>query len=176
MTDRVHPSVDATAGTEVERPSSDPRRSVPDVLAAIDIGTNSVHMVVARVAANVRFEVITRLKEMIRLGSGQGEMKHLESDAIDRAVSALTRCRQLADSLDATVFAVATSAVREARNAADFLKRMTDKGLGPDKPEDVLWNFEKFLIGRDGQVAARFAPTVKPDAPGIIGAIEQALG
>ena len=102
----------------------------PEVLAAIDIGTNSVHMVVARVAANDRFEVITRLKEMIRLGSGQGEMKHLESDAIDRAVSALTRCRQLADSLDATVFAVATSAVREARNAADFLKRAwTEAGV-----------------------------------------------
>ena len=95
----------------------------PEVLAAIDIGTNSVHMVVARVAGNDRFEVITRLKEMVRLGSGQGEMKHLEPDAIDRAVAALTRCRQLADSLDATVFAVATSAVREARNASDFLVR-----------------------------------------------------
>jgi exopolyphosphatase/guanosine-5'-triphosphate,3'-diphosphate pyrophosphatase len=102
----------------------------PEVLAAIDIGTNSVHMVVARVAANDRFEVITRLKEMVRLGSGQGEMKHLEPDAIDRAVAALTRCGQLADSLDATVFAVATSAVREAQNAADFLKRAwTEAGI-----------------------------------------------
>ncbi len=99
----------------------------PEVLAAIDIGTNSIHMVVARVAGNDRFEVITRLKEMVRLGSGQGEMKHLEPDAIDRAVAALTRCRQLADSLDATVFAVATSAVREARNAGDFLVRARDE-------------------------------------------------
>lgn len=95
----------------------------PEVLAAIDIGTNSIHMVVARVAGNDRFEVITRQKEMVRLGSGQGEMKHLEPDAIDRSIEALTRCRQLAESFDATVFAVATSAVREARNAVEFLDR-----------------------------------------------------
>lgn len=95
----------------------------PEVLAAIDIGTNSVHMVVARVAGNDRFEVITRLKEMVRLGSGEGEMRHLEPDAIDRTVDTLTRCRNLADAHDATVFAVATSAVREARNADDFLSR-----------------------------------------------------
>ena len=43
-------------------------------------------------------------------------------------------------------------------------------------PGNISWNFEKFLIGRDGQVLARFAPTVKPDAPEVIAAIEQALG
>ena len=100
---------------------------VPDLLAAIDIGTNSVHMVVARVAGNDRFEVITRQKEMVRLGSGRGEMKHLERDAIDRGVAALDRCRSLADSWGATVFAVATSAVREAQNAQEFLDRAHDE-------------------------------------------------
>ena len=100
---------------------------MPDVLAAIDIGTNSVHMVVARVAGNDRFEVITRQKEMVRLGSGQGEMKHLEPDAVDRGVAALSRCRSLADSFEAVVFAVATSAVREAHNAQEFLDRAWDE-------------------------------------------------
>lgn len=99
----------------------------PEVLAAIDIGTNSVHMVVARVAGNDRFEVITRLKEMVRLGSGEGEMRHLEPEAIDRTVDTLTRCRQLAAAHDASVFAVATSAVREARNAAEFLARAREE-------------------------------------------------
>ncbi len=49
---------------------------------------------------------------------------------------------------------------------------------GPESAHagDISWNFEKFLIGRDGQVVARFAPTVKPDAPEVIAAIEQALG
>ncbi len=103
----------------------DPRSGsqIPDAIAAIDIGTNSVHMLIARVAANGRFEVLTRQKEMVRLGSGRGEMKRLEPDAIDRGVEALARCRSLAESFDAPVFAVATSAVREAHNAEEFLHR-----------------------------------------------------
>ncbi|MFM7062777.1 MAG: Ppx/GppA phosphatase family protein, partial [Actinomycetes bacterium] len=95
------------------------REGTADVLAAIDIGTNSVHMVIARVAANDRFEVVTRQKEMVRLGSGRGEMKVLEPDAVDRGVAALARCRSLADSFGAEIKAVATSAVREARNAKE---------------------------------------------------------
>ena len=104
-----------------------PDGSVPDALAAIDIGTNSVHMLIARVAANDRFEVVTRQKEMVRLGSGQGEMKVLEPDAIERGVAALDRCRSLADSFDAPVYTVATSAVREATNAEEFLRRARDE-------------------------------------------------
>jgi glutathione peroxidase len=41
---------------------------------------------------------------------------------------------------------------------------------------DIQWNFEKFLIGKDGTVVARFAPTVAPNDPGLIAAIEKALG
>ena len=40
---------------------------------------------------------------------------------------------------------------------------------------DIRWNFEKFLVSGDGQVIARFAPPVEPDAPEIISAIESAL-
>ncbi len=43
-------------------------------------------------------------------------------------------------------------------------------------PGNISWNFEKFLIGRDGQVVARFAPTIKPDAPEVVAAITAALG
>jgi len=43
-------------------------------------------------------------------------------------------------------------------------------------PGDVKWNFGKFLVGRDGQVLKRFEPTVKPDAPEVTAAIEEALG
>ena len=104
--------------------------TLPSAIAAVDIGTNSIHMVIARIAGNGRFEVLTRQKEMVRLGSGRGEMKRLESDAIDRGVAALTRCRQLADSLDASMYAVATSAVREALNAGDFIERArTEAGV-----------------------------------------------
>ena len=40
---------------------------------------------------------------------------------------------------------------------------------------DIRWNFEKFLVGRDGAVIARFSPTVVPDDPAVVGAIEAAL-
>lgn len=99
-------------------------------LAAIDIGTNSFHMVVARVgevADGPAFEVIEREKEMVRLGSSSGDMKRLTPDAIDRGVAALVRLARLAAIHDADVVAVATSAVREAENADEFLDRARDE-------------------------------------------------
>lgn len=53
---------------------------------------------------------------------------------------------------------------------------LSGQGLPPTLPlPNVLWNFEKFLVGRDGLTIARFAPDMKPDDPRIIGAIEKAL-
>jgi glutathione peroxidase len=48
--------------------------------------------------------------------------------------------------------------------------------LLPEGESDVMWNFEKFLVGRDGQVLARFAPDVAPDDPALLAAIGSALG
>lgn len=48
-------------------------------------------------------------------------------------------------------------------------------GLGPTNDTDVMWNFEKFLVGRDGTVLGRFAPDITPDDPKITAAIEDAL-
>ena len=94
--------------------SQAPQAATP--VAAIDIGTNSFHLVVARPAGNNRFEILARDKEVVRLGSGSGDMKELHSDAIDRGVEALGRFRRVADTFGAEVHAVATSAVREAEN------------------------------------------------------------
>ena len=96
-------------------------------IAAVDIGTNSFHLVVARPTADHRFEVIDREKEMVRLGSGSGDMKRLEPDAVERGVAALKRFRQIAESAGATLHAVATSAVREADNRDEFLARARDE-------------------------------------------------
>lgn len=94
-----------------------------EVLAALDIGTNSFHLVVARAVGEDRFETLTREKEVVRLGHGGGDMKELAPAAIERGVACLKRMRRIADSYGATVRAVATSAVREAVNAGDFLER-----------------------------------------------------
>lgn len=88
-------------------------------LAAIDLGTNSVHGVVARMTeteSGVGFEILEREKEVVRLGESAGDMRELSDDAIDRAVAALDRFRRVAEVHDAPVAAVATSAVREAEN------------------------------------------------------------
>ena len=90
-------------------------------VAAIDIGTNSLHLVVARPTDNKRYEILDREKEVVRLGSGSGDMKHLDAEAIERGVAALARFRRIADSFGAEVHAVATSAVREAENREEFL-------------------------------------------------------
>lgn len=94
-----------------------------DVLAAVDVGTNSLHLVIARVVEGDRFDVVSREKEQVRLGQGAGDMKELAPDAIERGVAALGRFRRLADAHDAELRAVATSAVREAQNHDEFLAR-----------------------------------------------------
>lgn len=48
-------------------------------------------------------------------------------------------------------------------------------GEGAEFPGEITWNFEKFLVGKDGRVLARFAPRTTPDDPALIQAIEQAL-
>lgn len=95
----------------------------PQLLAAIDVGTNSFHLVIARVSSSGRIEVITREREMVRLGKGAGEMKELSPEAIDRGIGALRRMKLLADGAGAPLRAIATSAVREATNAAAFVDR-----------------------------------------------------
>lgn len=52
---------------------------------------------------------------------------------------------------------------------------LEDNNLGPDNDTDIMWNFEKFLINRRGDVVARFAPDLTPDDPAVIGAIESEL-
>lgn len=49
-------------------------------------------------------------------------------------------------------------------------------GEGAEFPGDITWNFEKFLVGRDGRVLARFSPRTAPDDPALLQAIEEALG
>ncbi len=99
-------------------------------IAAIDIGTNSFHLVIARPTATGGFEIVTTWKDVVRLGSGSGDMKTLAPDAIERGIDALGRMAEMAASHGATVHAVATSAVREAENKREFLDRaMQEAGV-----------------------------------------------
>ncbi len=54
-------------------------------------------------------------------------------------------------------------------------EKLAGLGLPPNPAPGILWNFEKFLVGRDGQVLARFSPDVTPDDPRLREAVERAL-
>lgn len=56
-----------------------------------------------------------------------------------------------------------------------FRERLRGFGMTPNEEPDILWNFEKFLVDKEGEVVARFAPTTRPDDPAVIAAIESAL-
>lgn len=100
--------------------------------AAIDIGTNSFHLLVAEVGEDGEFKVLTTEKETIRLGDSPGDIRLLNGDAIDRGVDALQRFKAIADGFDAAIYAVATSAVREASNGHVFVQRAADVGVTVD--------------------------------------------
>lgn len=98
-----------------------------NILAAIDIGTNSFHLVIAKTDDKKRFTILTRSKEVVRLGSSSNDMKYISPDAIDRGVETLKRFKMICDSYQADVIAVATSATREALNRLDFLNRVKNE-------------------------------------------------
>src|SRR2546423_8611134 len=100
-------------------------------IAAIDIGTNSVHMIVVRVRPDLSFEVIDREKAMVRLGAGGLDGRSLTSEAMMAALQALSRFKRLAESHRVDeILAAATSATREARNGGEFLARVErDTGI-----------------------------------------------
>jgi glutathione peroxidase len=62
-----------------------------------------------------------------------------------------------------------------AEGTEDFRQKLVGYGMTPNAEPEVLWNFEKFLIGRDGDVVARFSPDMAPDDDRIVGAIEREL-
>ena len=91
-------------------------------IAAIDIGTNSVHMIVVQVRPDLSFEIVDREKEMVRLGSGGLGGRALTEGSMLAALQALSKFKRLAESHDVDeVVAAATSAVREADNGREFL-------------------------------------------------------
>lgn len=99
-------------------------------LAVIDIGTNSIHMVLAEIGKKFSYIIVDRIKEMARLGDGTFTSHRLSHEAMERGLAVLKRFSLLAKNKGFdTILSVATSAVREAKNGGDFLK-LVRKELG----------------------------------------------
>ncbi|VVD73160.1 glutathione peroxidase [Pandoraea horticolens] len=73
------------------------------------------------------------------------------------------------------LYTALVAAQPEAIGEGPFRERLKGFGVERENPADVLWNFEKFLIGRNGQVVARFSPDVKADDPRLVAAIDAEL-
>ena len=96
-------------------------------LAAIDCGTNSFHLIVARVTIDGSIEIVERAKEMVRIGDSAFRGGLIAPEAFDRGVTALKAFKSIAERHGCEgIIAVATSAVREAQNGADFLRELQD--------------------------------------------------
>ena len=70
---------------------------------------------------------------------------------------------------------IAECPVAATNPGSEFRSMLKGHGIVATEPPEVLWNFEKFLIGKDGRVVGRFAPDVAPDDPMIARAIAAAL-
>src|SRR3954463_4286625 len=132
-------------------------------IAAIDIGTNSIHMIVVQVRPDLSFEVIDREKEMVRLGAGGLDGRGLRPKARPAAPQVLAKFRRLAESHRVDeVIAVATSATREAENGGEFLKAVTEHtGI---RPRVISGTEEARLI----HTAAVYGVSVPGDVAAVI--------
>jgi exopolyphosphatase/guanosine-5'-triphosphate,3'-diphosphate pyrophosphatase len=97
-------------------------------IAALDVGSNSFHLIVAEVETGGRIRVLDRAKEMVRLGDSTLHKGVIAPEVFRRGLDALRALRRIADrhKVDALV-AVATSAVREAQNGGEFVRAARDE-------------------------------------------------
>ena len=144
-------------------------------LAVIDIGTNSIHMVLAEILPDASFKILDRFKDMTRLGNGVFATKRLSDEAMSRALDVLKTLVTLARNKGFDrIVAVATSAVREAQNGGDFISLLMEQmGL---RVKVISGEEEARLIflGVKHSIALPDGPTLVVDIGG--GSVELIVG
>ncbi|MFO7823530.1 MAG: Ppx/GppA phosphatase family protein [Cyclobacterium sp.] len=102
-------------------------------LAAIDIGTNSIHMIIVKVGSGDHFDILMQEKNMVKLGVGVFSHNELSPRAMEDGVDTIKRYVQLADQYGVDdIIVSATSATREAKNGREFLDRLIhEAGVSP---------------------------------------------
>ena len=98
------------------------------VIAAIDIGTNSFHLLVAQIDKKNKLNVFYKVKQIMRLTSELGhKAKIISKQEFNDSIKILKKYKKIADKYNAPVFAKATSAVREAKNRKEYIKKVKDE-------------------------------------------------
>ena len=115
-----------------------PAESFP-LIAAIDLGSNSFHMVLAK-ADNHEIRILERLGDKVQLAAGLDDERQLSEEAMQRGLDCLRRFAQFTNSLpEGAVRIVGTNALREARNRAVFIRRA----------EEILGHQVEVISGRE---------------------------
>ncbi len=97
-------------------------------LAVVDIGTNSIHMVLAEIGTDFSYKVFDRFKDMVRLGDGTFTSRSLSDAAMNRGIEAIRNLTTLARNKGFDrIVATGTSAVREAENGGEFLQLVEEE-------------------------------------------------
>jgi exopolyphosphatase/guanosine-5'-triphosphate,3'-diphosphate pyrophosphatase len=144
-------------------------------LAVLDIGTNSIHMVLAEVQPDYSYKILDRFKDMTRLGDGVFTSRRLSDQAMMRGLEVIRTLVTLARNKGyEQIEAVATSAVREARNGGEFLDHVAQQtGL----VVRVITGAEEarlIFLGVQNSVALPEKPTLVIDIGG--GSVEVIVG
>ena len=93
-------------------------------IAAIDIGSSSIHLAVAQAVPGQRLEILDREKEMVRIGAGTLRQHRLSDETMDRAIRVLKRYKKICEVQHVDkILTTATSAVRESNNADAFIEK-----------------------------------------------------
>lgn len=112
-----HPVVPEQAGPDGER-----------VIGIIDLGSNSLRLMLVRILPDGSHTVLNQVKNMVRLGEGAFETGHLREESMARTINVLRGMAEMCGVYGASeVIAIATAAVRDAANGPDFMRRVKEK-------------------------------------------------
>ncbi len=146
---------------EVLSPTSypeEPSSGISSVIAAVDLGSNSFHMVVAR-DQHGQLKIIDRIREMVRLGAGLGPSGEISTEAQERAIKCLQRFGQRIQEMHAdSVRVVGTNTFRLAKNSDEFVQR-AEEALG--HPVQVISGVEEARLIYHGTIHSITGPPGK---------------
>ena len=144
-------------------------------LAVIDIGTNSIHMVLAEILPDASYKILDRFKDMTRLGNGAFATRRLSDEAVARALDVLKTLVTLARNKGFDrIVAVATSAVREARNGGVFVDLIAEQTGLRVRVISGIEEARLIFLGVKNSIALPDGPTVVVDVGG--GSVELIVG
>ncbi len=144
-------------------------------LAVIDIGTNSIHMVLAEILPDASYKILDRFKDVTRLGNGTFATRRLSDETVTRAIEVLKTLATLARNKGFDrIVAVATSAVREARNGGDFVNLVEEQAGLRVRVISGTEEARLIFLGVKNSIALAEKPSLVVDVGG--GSVELILG